>query len=177
MAVHRSSIDLEYVFLDIKLDVQFLEGAFTDDEEKEIRDFISLMSREIHIDRSYVECLENKRRNVFILEAGWNSLQDVMLDTQFCQHLHAQGQEVVADAFITMIRCYIYDCLAAKTDKFTDISICIDEDSTFNVVVCKDVAHDYKTYVGPWQSWKYDLDGNFMQSKTTDEVNNTDEQH
>ena len=186
MAYTKSSIELEYVFLGMKFDVEFLEGSFTDDEKKDILDFIDGMSRAIYIDKSYVDCKENKRKDTFMLESGWNSLREVILDTRFCKYTYGMTEEVLVDAFTTMGRCYMYDCLSKKTDKFTQVNIEVKEDCEFEVVICKDVAHDYKNYLGKWQDWEFDDEGRFLSShvddkeyaeevKPEDEVNRDDE--
>ena len=162
MAYTKSSIDLEYVLLGVKFDVEFLEDCFTEEEEASIRDFIDAMSREMHIDKSYVECKDNKRKSAFMLEKGWHALSDTVLDTQFCRNLPIQGQEVIVDAFVTMARCYMYECLTMKTDKFASVNILVKEDSSFDVVVCKDVSHEYRTYVGRWQDWNLDDNGHLQ---------------
>lgn len=186
MVYSKSSIELEYVFLGMKFNVEFLEGSFTDDEKKDLSSFIEDMSKTICIDKSYVDCKENKRKSTFMIESGWNSLKDVILDSKFCKYTFNATDEVLIDAFATMGRCYIYECLALKTDKFTHINVTVKEDCEFEVIVCKDSSEDYKKYLGRWQDWEFDDEGNFLSShindegygedvKPEDEVNNDDE--
>ena len=173
MAINKHSIDLEYVFLGVKFDIEFSDDSFTKEEENDIIKFVNGMSKRICIDRSYVECKENKRKNVFMLEKGWNSLSEIILDTKYCQLLNDQCAAIILDAFITMIRCYMYDCLAMKTNKFEDIQLTIDNTCIFDVITCKDSSNDYKNYPGQWQSWEFDDDGNFLSANV--KVNNIDD--
>lgn len=182
MTYRKNSMELEYVLLGMKFDVEFLEDAFTDEEKKELTYFIDNISKAIYIDKSYVECKENKRKSVFILESGWNSLREVILDTKFCKYMHENTEEGLIDAFATIGKCYVYECLSSKTEKFTCINVAIKEDCEFEVIVCKDVSNDYKRYLGRWQDWEFDDDGNFLSSnadskETEDdsEVNNSDD--
>ena len=164
MVYRKNSIELEYVLLGMEFDVEFLEDTFTDEEKNELTSFIGTVSKAIYIDKSYVECKDNKRKSVFMIESGWNSLRDVILDTKFCKYIHGNANEVLIDAFATMGRCYVYECLSSKTEKFTCINVTIKEDCEFEVIVCKDVANDYKRYLGRWQDWEFDGDGNFLSS-------------
>ena len=182
MTYRKNSMELEYVLLGMKFDVEFLEDAFTDEEKKELTYFIDNISKAIYIDKSYVECKENKRKSVFILESGWNSLREVILDTKFCKYMHENTEEGLIDAFVTIGKFYVYECLSSKTEKFTCINVAIKEDCEFEVIVCKDVSNDYKRYLGRWQDWEFDDDGNFLSSnadsKDTEddlEVNNSDD--
>ena len=181
MAYNKSSVELEYIFIGMKFNVEFLAGVFTDEEENDIRDFIDKMSKTICIDKTYVECSQNKRKNTFMLESGWNSLKDFIIDSRYCKYMHNQSEEIIVDAFATMGRCYMYECLALKTDKFSNVNITVQNDSEFEVVICKDESNDYKKYLGKWQEWEYDDYGNFLSSHATDinnnEVNINDEQH
>lgn len=177
---NKSSIELEYVIIGMKFNVEFLDGSFSEEEQKDIRDFIEHMSEKMYIDRSYVECKENKRKSVFMIESGWNALRDLMLDSRFGKHLYGQSAEVLADAFATMSRCYVYECLSLKTEKFTEISVTVKDDCVFDVVVCKDTSKDYKTYKGRWQDWAFDENGKFLSvdvdaSEDTSDEDNDDE--
>ena len=181
MAYTKSSIELEYVFLGMQFEIEFLEDSFSDEEKKDIEEFVNYMSKEIHIDKSYVDCKENTRNSTFMLESGWNSLRDVILDTKYCKYLPSNAKIVVADAFMTMGRCYIYECLATKTSKFSQVNIKHKANSTFDVVICKDVAHDYRKSIGRWQDWEFDDNGKFLSAhpcyrkKESPEVNTEDD--
>lgn len=166
MVYRKNTLDLEYVIVGMKFDVEFQEDVFSKEEQQDLRDFIEKMSKEIYIDKTYVECKENLRKSTFMIESGWNALQDLILDSKYCRYLDTNGIFVVIDAFMTMCKCYMYECLAVKTDNFQDIAITVKKDCIFDVVVCKDVAHDSKRYIGQWQDWKFDENGNFMHSSS-----------
>lgn len=174
MAYRENSMELEYVLLGMKFDVEFLEDAFTDEEKNELTCFIDNVSKAIWIDKSYVECKENKRKSVFIVESGWDSLRKLILDTKFCKYTGGNVEDVLIDAFTIMGRCYVYECLSSKTDKFTSINVTVKEDCEFEVIVCKDVANDYKRYLGRWQDWEFDDYGNFLSSSIDKNEVNSD---
>ena len=186
MAYNSTSIELEYIIVGAKFNVDFLDSSFTKDEKKELREFIDAMSQEICIDKSYVDCHENLRSNVFMIESGWNALKDMIIDTRFCKYMHNYAQGAIAEAFATMARCYMYECVSMKTDKCTSINITLANDSAFEVIVCKDTSYDFKRYVGKWQDWDFDENGKFLSShakhediespsEDEEEVNNDDD--
>ena len=117
------------------------------------------------IDKSYVECDLNKRKSTFIIEDGWNSLRDTLLDTNYGMYLHPSSHNVLVEAFMLMARCYLYECLALKTEHITHVNITI-KDEPFDVIVCKDTSNDWKNYAGRWQTWKFDENGNPMFPKS-----------
>lgn len=168
MAFSATNVELEYIIRGIKFNIDFVDDVYTDDEEKDIVEFINSMSREIYIDKSYVDCKENKRRNTFIIETGWNSLKDLLFDSRFCRNLHQFGKDTVISAFLTLAVCYVYDCLAMKVDDPSTIHISVKNDAIFDVVVCKDTSNEWKNYIGPWQDWKFDDDGNVLGSSASE---------
>lgn len=165
-----SSLELEYIFVGVKFIVEFSEECeFSEEETKKIRDFVTKMSKSICIDKSYVECIENKRKSTFMLETGWNALKDVILDTNYCKNSFEHANAVIIDAFVTMVRCYMYECLAQVTDKSSYVNILVDGNCEFDVIVCKDTSMDYKKYFGKWQDWEFDDNGKFLSSHVYDE--------
>lgn len=165
---NSSSLDLEYIFIGMHFDVEFEDGIFTDEEEQYFRDYISKVSQKIFIDKSYVEWSGNKRKDVFMLESGWNALKDLIVDSKYGQYLDAMpnSKPVIIDAFATMGRCYVYELLAKITDKTQSINISVNSNCEFDVIICKDTTNDQKTYLGPWQDWEFDDDGKFLSSNT-----------
>lgn len=175
MACRNKQIDLEYVIIGMKFDVEFASGEFTDVEKQHILDDLNEMSREIHIDRSYVDCKQNRRGSAFMLETGWNSLADLIVKSKFGRYQHNYAGEVIVDAFATMGRCYMQECLCSITDKHGSIDLSVNEDCEFEVVVCKDTSHDYKKYLGCWQDWTFDGNGHFTSTNSRQPDNATGE--
>lgn len=157
---NTSAFELEFIIRNARFNIDFEEDCFADDEAKAIIDYVYSMSREMSIDKSYVECKDNKRVDVFMLESGWNTLKDILVDSRYGKHLHPIAQASLVEAFITMARCYIYECLAKFTEKFEHVLVDIDSSQDFEVVVCKDTSSAWKSGLGHWQDWDYDDDGN-----------------
>ena len=160
MAFVSSAFDLEFVLKGIEFDVEFDDEYFDEDEKKQLLDFISNMSKNIYIDKSYVECNGNKHTDVFMLEDGWNALCDLVIDSRYCKYLHHISQSSLIEAFCTMARCYMYELLCKITDKTCHIAITVKDDCDFDVIVYKDDSKEWKKYPGKWQDWEFDDDGN-----------------
>ena len=155
-----NAFELSFIITGMKFDVEFEDDVFTDEEKKDLLSYIESMSREIAIDKTYVECNENKRASTFMIESGWNALRDTLIDSEYCRYLHPSGHSTIVDAFVTMARCYMYECVALKTENISSISIQARLEP-FDVIVCKDTSNDWKKYPGKWQNWKFDENGKF----------------
>lgn len=153
---NNSAFELEFIIKNIELNVEFEDGFFDDDEKKDIIEYIDSLSKEICVDKSYVDCKANKRTSTFLLEEGWNSLKDFMVDTDYCRYVTVQHQPVLVETFATFAKCYMYECLALKTEQFQHVIINVDPNCNFDVIVCKDQSNDWKNYKGKWQTWNYD---------------------
>ncbi len=159
---YKDTFELEFIIRNIKFNLDFEDGYFDDNEEKELSEYVESLSREICIDKSYVDCSLNKRTSTFMTEIGWNSLKSVLVDTDYCRFLPTKNHASLVDSLCMMARCYMYECLALKTDNYEHINVMIDPDCTFDIVICKDNSNDWKKYLGKWQTWKYDLSGNYI---------------
>lgn len=161
-----SSFELKFILKDVSYDVVFEEGEFDDAETKKILECIEVFSKEICIDKTYVECNKNRRSSTFMIESGWNALRDLMIDSKFGKYLNDIAQASLVEAFSTMARCYMYECISLYTDKYTHIDISVKPTSTFTVIVCKDTSNEWKDYCGPWQDWEFDDNGHPIPTKS-----------
>lgn len=159
-----TSFELEFIFKNVKFNLDFEDGYFEENEKEDIKKFVDNMSNEIAIDKSYVECKKNYRNDVFMIENGWNSLRDLIFDSRYCQFLHPISQESIVEAFTTMVRCYMYSCISTITDMYEHIVLTVDDKQPFDVIICKDVANDWNKYIGKWQDWEFDDEGKFISS-------------
>ena len=166
---NTNTFELEFIIIGAKFNVEFEEGFFDKDEQKDIKEYIESLSNVISIDKSYVECNLNARKSTFMIEDGWNSLRDMLIDTEYGKYLHPNNYETLIEAFSVMAQCYLYECLSLKTEYISHINISI-KNEPFDVVICKDKSNDWKSYKGKWQDWKFDDDGYYIGNKN--KVNN-----
>lgn len=157
-----SAFELEYVIRGMSFDIMFDEEFFPNSEERtKIFDYLRWMSREICIDKSYVD-LHDGRPGAFMLEEGWNSLKDLLADSSYGADLNMQAQASVAEIFAVMAKCYMYECAASflgSLDNAKHISIEVQEDCVYKVVICKSANGAWKNAIGCWQEWEFDDDG------------------
>ena len=113
------------------------------------------MSKEIAIDKSYVECNQNKRKSTFLIEDGWNSLKDMLLDTEYGKYLNDENKHILIDTYATVIKCYMYECLVDAGYAYDHIGLEIDPRCKFVTIICKDTSNSWKNYPGKWQTWKF----------------------
>ena len=151
-----SSFDICYVIIGMKFTVAFEEGFYDDAEQKKIIEFINFMSREMHIDSSYVDKEGTKYKTTFMLNDGWTSLCDIVKDSRYCAYLHPRSQETLVDAFCMMGKCYIYECLNLFYD-VQHMQVEVDASQDFEVAFLKDTPNAWKHYPGKWQTWKDDV--------------------
>ena len=161
-----SSFELKFILKDVSYDVVFEEGEFDDAETKKILECIEVFSKEICIDKTYVECKDNRRSSTFMVETGWNALRDLIMDSSFGKYLSPAAQMSLVEAFSMMARCYMYECISSFTDKYTHIDINVKPDSIFDVIICKDTSSEWKDYCGPWQDWEFDDNGRPIPQKS-----------
>ena len=159
--IRENSFELEFMIIGAEFTVEFEEGYFDDEEQQEIKNYIDGLSKCIAIDKSYVECKANRRNSVFMIEDGWNSLRDMLIDTEYGRYLHPKNHENLIEAFVTMARCYMYECVSLKTDNYSHIDISM-SDKPFDIIICKDKSNDWKNYAGKWQDWEFDENGNYI---------------
>lgn len=149
---NRQDEDFELSFVisgaDVKL--EFEDGFFNDEEEKELSSRASELSQKVFIDRSNVACKLNKHSKKFLLEEGWNFLHDVLVDTKYGKYMALENQKYIAQTLDVMICCYVMSELEAFTDKIEHIALSIDESSVLEVLICKDTSNEWSSYRGSW---------------------------
>jgi len=112
------------------------------------------LTKEVWIDRTYVEFDGTKFEKTFLLEEGWNALRDLVVDTDFGKKCTKRQSNMMDHAFRSMLPGYfemIFEDLGWDVD---NIEFEIVEDAPIDVEYVKDTAEDWKRYPGKWQTWK-----------------------
>ena len=151
----KTAPDLEFALFNVKFNVAFEDGFFSENEREDICDMIDNVTRMIQIDKTYVETKKSNFKGTFLIEDGWNSFCTAIMESEFCAKLDEKSYDVIIEAFTAMAQCYAYECLSLYyPEKIKHIAIEVDPKSEFDVVICSDVAHEWSRYPGKWQTWK-----------------------
>ena len=151
--LHTSAFDISFAIIGMKFKLTFEDGFFDKKEIDDITNFVNSMSKEMHVDSTYVEKATSKYKSTFMLDEGWNALCDLIKDSRYGMYLNPASQETLVDAFCIMGKCYIYECLALLYD-FEHIYVEVDASKDFDVVILKEESGTWKRYPGKWQNWK-----------------------
>ena len=111
-------------------------------------------SKHIYIDKTYVDFEGTKYKKTFLREDGWKELCDLVFKTKFGNKCKKDDNDRMLEAYSSIIVCYLYQALSDLGFDVKNIHLEIADQSRFMVEFHKDVCEEWKTYVGPWQSWK-----------------------
>ena len=125
------------------------------DEETQARvnNALKLLTKEIYIDKTYVDFKGTKYKKTFLREDGWKELCDLVFKTKFGNKCKKDDNDRMLEAYSSIIVCYLYQALSDLGFDVENIHLEIADQSRFMVEFHKDVCEEWKTYVGPWQSW------------------------
>ena len=142
-------VELQYIIKNIAFDVEFKTSFFDEETEEEIKDFVKHFSKEIYIDKSYVNSNDNKYNDVFLTDDGWESLKHMILISSYGQKLSKKDQLMLTNVFTSITECYILHSLVSyfgfEYINITDhIELVPSAKSNFDVIVTKDLATEWK---------------------------------
>lgn len=147
--------DIEFEFTGCKFNVVFEPECLSEDEQDEIQKTINIMSERIFIDKSYVQCKDNKHDDVFLLLEGWNALMALLNETNYGDDATEDQYDVLVEFYYTMVLGYMYNIISMLyPDKISHIHIEVSNLSNMEVDILEDNAHEWRTYPGKWQTWK-----------------------
>lgn len=153
----QDSSDLIFTFKYCDIEIDYNEEMYDLHEYDKIASLINHMAKEITIDKSYVEFLENKHEKVFIKEEGWNDLCKLVVKSKI--HKKAKGKELekinqqLQIIYVLMIENYLYMILDEFDYDIENIHLQVKPSSYFMTNIEIDNIHAWKYYPGPWQTW------------------------
>lgn len=146
--------DLQFIFKYVFVECIIDDELYSKEEKQKIYDIIKLLSKEIVIDKSYVQFKDNKHEDVFILEEGWNSVCKLAIDTKYGKNATKSENLILMESYMLMILCYLYHCLEILGYSSDGIIIDFTNKSKFMVEIHKDTINEWKYYPGKWQTWE-----------------------
>ena len=151
---NKSYFDLLFVITGAKFNVFFEPGYITENLQNKIHNIIDGMSREITIDRSYVDCVGNCHSDVFLTFEGWEGLKTVLLDTNYGEDATEMQNTVIDEMYQEMALGYIVLLIEhLYPNVIQHMSIELSNRSKLHVDIYEDTSLDWARYPGPWQQW------------------------
>ena len=142
----------EYVFtfscvpVSCKLD----KDEFTEEDRRLISDYLGIASKEVCIDKTYVDFKGTKYRKTFMSEDGWDRLCEFVSQTDGKRISRAQKAELV-DTYRVMIACYLYQLMQEMG--YDQRGMYIEVGKQFAVKVEEDATREWERYPGDWRTW------------------------
>lgn len=149
-----NNLDLAFTFTGCKFNVAFEPETVPEDIQTQIKDDLAHMAQTIWIDKSYVQCKDNKHDDVFLLLEGWDSLIALLNDTNYGDDATEEQYDVIVDFYYTMALGYMYNILNTLYPKYAShVYIEASAKSNMAVDIVVDTCNEWKTYPGKWQTW------------------------
>lgn len=150
---HTKYSDLIFTFKFACVDFVVNDEIYSANDCKQIRQILSTLTREITIDKSYVDFKDNKYDKVFITEDGWNALCKLTIDTK--RKATQKQNDLKIESYAMIILSYLYQALEDFGYDTDEIYLEVVEDRYFMVEFEYDKTSAWKSYPGKWQSWKW----------------------
>ena len=151
--------NLIFTFNYCDIEIIYNDEIYDLEQFNNIKFLINHMSKEIIIDKSYVEFKENKHEKVFIPEDGWNKLCELVYDQKFSKKIKNKNSKNTIDQelqliYKLLIKNYLYLVLDEFEYDINNIILLIKPNSYFIVKTEIDTIEAWKYYPGKWQTWK-----------------------
>lgn len=140
------------VFKHVEMQCDCNPSEYDEDEANKITYVVSQLTREISIDRTYVDYQGTKYEKTFITEEGWNGLCQLLSDTAYGKKADREDNEALQEMYKLMIVQYVYQCLEDLGYQIEDIHLEVANDARFMVEILEDKTTD--NYPGKWQTWE-----------------------
>lgn len=126
---------------------------YTEADIPAVADIIEVIRKEIVIDKTYVEFDGNPFEKTFMKESGWNELCDLVRETDFGKNMTPDQQQILSEAYQSMIICYINQVLSDMGYDLDGIRLAPQPSFGFDVAYSIDDIQEWKHYPGRWQKW------------------------
>lgn len=128
-------------------------SVYGEEDAKRLKTAVMALTKDFSIDKSYVDYEGTPYEKTFMLEAGWNSLCDLVKSTDYGKKATKSDAAVMRGAYRKMILCYLYQTLEDLGWDNEAISLDMPDDTKFMVEYEPDVSEGWKWYPGKWQTW------------------------
>jgi len=146
--------EIVYVFRHVCVDCSLNPDVYGEDEKQKALLILRELTKEIWIDKTYVEFKGTKFEKTFLLEEGWNALRDLVVDTDFGQKCTKRQRGMMDRTFRSMLPGYFEMMFADLGWDVDNMDFEIADDTPLDVEYMKDTAEEWKRYPGKWQAWE-----------------------
>ena len=154
---NSTSTHKDYIltFRNMCIDCRLDFDEFSETDRIEILDILKTMSKEISIDRSYVDYTGTKYTKTFISESGWNELCDILSKTQLGKRTTRRQALELTESYIAMAICYLYQIFEDFGYDTTGMSLEFRDRSYFDIDIKEDNIREWENYPGDWRTWDW----------------------
>lgn len=142
--------EIHYADIDVEVDHEM----YSDEEFEKIKNIVSICSKHICIDKTYVDLEDSPYEKVFLTEKGWKHMCKLMAKTDFGKKCTKKQNEELLENYSLMSLCYMYLVLEDYGYDCAGIYLEHKNQSKFMVQILEDNLSD--NYTGKWQSWSSD---------------------
>lgn len=145
--------EIVYAFKDVRVNFDLNPNVYDEKDVKKVEDALEILSKEIWIDKTYVDFEGTKFEKTFMYESGWNALRELVLDTDYGRKCTKYQREIIDGAYKEMLVEYIrmvFDEMGWDTE---NMAFLIDDKKPFKVEYYPDTAREWERYPGKWQTW------------------------
>lgn len=116
MILSMDKPSLNITMKNIKFSVDADEEIYSKDEVKHIQSIVDGMSKEIHIDKTYVNFEGNRWKDAFIVEDKWYELVKLIVGsnfgkTKYDKYSKSEADEIISSSMMALSITYMYGVL------------------------------------------------------------------
>lgn len=151
----KKNKDFIFNFYNIKLDIFIDPTVYSESDIEYITYIVSILSRDIYIDKTYVLYENTKYTKTFMYEYGWNELCEIIQINKNRKKITKYENELLYGIYEQMIAQYILLCLSCDFDyDVSCIDIKIQPKTKINMRCIPDTYCEWEKYPGKWQTWQ-----------------------
>lgn len=144
--------ELKFMFSYADIEVIIDTDMYSDEDQLRINNIIKCCSKNIEIDKTYVDFKNTLYEKTFMTEKGWKCFCKLVRKTQFGNKCTKSQHLALQENYELMILCYLYQLLEDYGYDCAGVCLQIKGDSHFMVQIFNDCSTPAK-YLGKWQSW------------------------
>lgn len=97
--------------LNLKCKVEVNEDVYSNEDKENIKNIINMMSKEIWIDKTYVDFKRNRWRDAFIVEKMWYEFCKLIIKTDFGKKGNKRDNDEIANNLLVLSLTYLYSII------------------------------------------------------------------